>query len=142
MHGAVSCAALAQLSDFWSHWGFEPWDRPPFGGVHRRQRFVKGGILGKVAEFHALDHIIWTTVNDEDLAWLWRESKAMPDIMTQRYLFLRENAWPERRLRSFAFGLFGYLEFYAYWPGLKSHARAKDLSGLVDLGLDLLYKAD
>ena len=140
MDRVLCCAELSQLSDFWRRFGFEPWDQPPFGGVQRRQRFVKGGILGKVAEFHALDHIVWTQVGAEDLAQLWRESKPAPEVMTQRYLFLREDAWPERRLRSFAFGLLGYLEFYAYWPGLESHAKVKDLSGLVDLGLDLLQK--
>ena len=142
MEPIVSCAGLARLSDFWSHWGFEPWRRPPFEGVQRLQRFVKSGILGKVAEFRALDHIIWSAVSSEDLTRLWQDSKPVADIMTQRYLFLRENAWPERRLRSFAFGFLGYLEFYAYWPGLESHAKVRDLSGLVDLGLDLLQKAD
>ena len=142
MNHVVSCAALERLLDFWKYWGFEPWTLPPFGGVRRRQRFVKGGILGKVAEFHALDHIVWTEVADEDLERLWRNSKSKPEIMTQRYLFLRENAWPGRRLRSFAFGLLGYLEFYAYWPGLESHAKVRDLSGLVDMGLDLLRKPD
>jgi hypothetical protein len=141
MEPVVSCAGLAKLSDFWDYWGFEPWSRPPFEGVRRLQRFVKSGLLGTVAEFHALDHIVWTDAGAEELTQLWNDSKPLPDIMTQRYLFLREDAWPERRLRSFSFGFLGYLEFYAYWPGLESHVKAKDLSGLVDLGLDLLQKA-
>jgi hypothetical protein len=64
----------------------------------------------------------------------------MPDIISQRFLFLLESPWTERRIRSFTLGLRGYVEFYAYYPGSDFHPRAKDLTGLVDLGMNLLHQ--
>ncbi|MDR0564093.1 MAG: hypothetical protein LBG78_04055 [Azoarcus sp.] len=137
-NGAVS--QLSVLHDFWSHWGFEPWVEPPFAGVVRRQRFVKSGLLGKVAEFAAWDCIVWSAGTEEDRARLWQNLAPLPDVMTQRFLFLLDSPWTERRIRSFAWGFRGYAEFYAYAPGTAGHPRAQDLTGLVDLGMELLKK--
>jgi len=138
--GKISLTALGGLHDFWAHWGFEPWSESPFIGVSRRQRFVKSGLLGKVAEFYAWDGIVWVSATDEERAGLWYSRKAMPDIITQRFLFLLENPWAERRIRSFLLGFRGYVEFYAYYPGSNFHPRVKDLTGLVDLGMNLLHQ--
>jgi hypothetical protein len=133
-------AALAPLSGFWEYWGFEPWHRPPLAGVSRRQRFVKSGILGKVAEYHAWECIVWDCGEQRDREGLWKSCAPMPDVLTQRFLFLRPDPVPGRRVRSFLLGFAGYLEFYEYWPGLGAEEKVRDLTGLVDLGLGLLQK--
>jgi len=138
--GKVPLTDLGELHDFWAHWGFESWSEPPFAGVSRRQRFVKSGLLGKVAEFHAWDGIVWASATDEERARLWHSRKPMSDIITQRFLFLLESPWTERRIRSFFLGFGGYVEFYAYYPGSNFHPRVQDLTGLVDLGMNLLHR--
>jgi hypothetical protein len=135
---AAHSAAWGNLHDFWKHWGFSPWNLPPFVGVSRRQSFVKSGILGRVADFGALDHIIWESGTEEERMRLWQSRRSIPEIMTQRFLFLLENPWPERRIRSFAWGFRGYVEFYAFLPNGGGSPKAHDLSGLVDLGFKLL----
>jgi hypothetical protein len=133
-------AALAPLSGLWAHWGFEPWQRPPFAGVFRQQRFVKGGLLGKVAEYHAWECIAWECGRRKDREELWNNCAPLPEVLTQRFLFLLPDPSPARRIRSFAFGFMGYLEFYEYWPGHAADKKVLDLAGLVDLGLGLLQK--
>jgi hypothetical protein len=136
-----SLAALGGLHEFWEHWGFEPVRNPPFAGVRRKQQFIKSGLLGRLAEFNALDCILWSCGTAEDREDLWRTCTPVSEVMTQRFLFLLENPWLERRIRSFFWGFRGYLEFYAYWPGFESNVKVRDLSGLVDLGLGLLRES-
>jgi len=125
-------------TDFWNHWGFGPWHFGELAGVARRQHFVKDGFLGRIAEYGAWDHIIWTCGGAEERERLWHELKPQPDIMTQRFLFLRPDPRPGRRIKSFWFGLRGYAEFYEYWPVDGTSTRRDippDLSGLVELAL-------
>jgi len=136
----MSPTALGELHDFWAYWGFCPWNEPPFTGVSRSQNFIKSGLLGKVAEFHAWDCIVWDAGTDEERAKLWHSRKPMPDIMTQRFLFLLPKPWADRRIRSFALGFRGYVEFFAYYPGSDFHPQIKDLTGLVDHGMKLLHQ--
>ena len=124
---------LASQKNLWEYWGFEPWQQGSFAGVARRQRFVKGGLLGPVAEYSAWEAIVWVPGTVEEREHLWHSCVPIPDTITQRFLFLLEAPWSRRRIRSFALGFRGFLEFYAYWPGAKSHPKARDLTGLVDL---------
>ena len=128
---------LAALPDFWTHWGFTPWHEGPFAGVARTQRFVKDGLIGSVAEYRAWEAILWNPGNEEARRDLWKKRSPMPEAITQRFLFLLPSPWPERKIRSYCFGLRGYLEFYAYYPGSTGHRRVQDLAGLVDLALKL-----
>jgi len=134
-------AQLSQLDEFWDYWRFEPWSVGPFVGVSRNQRFVKDGILGSVAEYKAWEAIIWETGDETDREHLWKTCTSIPDVMTQRFLFVLETPWRKRRVRSFALGFRGYLEFYAYWPGHPCNAKAQDLTGLVDLALSIEERA-
>lgn len=137
----VNSAALKDLREFWEHWGFASWSSPPFSGVSRLQHFIKDGVLGRIAEFKAMDYIVLEGGRSaEAREKLWRECRPLPEIMTQRFLFLLEDPWPDRRIRAFTLGFGGYLEFYAYRPGSEANARVRDLTGLVDLGLELLKK--
>jgi hypothetical protein len=136
----TSFADLGRLREFWEHWGFSLWDHPPFAGVSRKQHFVKSGVLGRIAEFNAMDYIVLDGGTEEDREDLWRNCRPLPEIMTQRFLFVLEDPWPGRRIRSFAWGIRGYLEFYAYKPGGENFDKIQDLTGLVDLGFGLLRK--
>lgn len=126
----------------WTHWGFESWSQGPLTGVFRRQLFIKGGILGRIAEYGARDYIIWHCGSPEDREQLWRNLKPLPEIMTQRVLFVRRDERPARRIKSFWFGFRGYLEFFSYWPGddLKINPAPADLTGLVELALNVKEK--
>ena len=127
---------LAGQKDFWQYWGFEPWRKNNLAGVFRRQHFLKSGLLGTVAEFYAHDIIIWETGLIEDRKKLWQESAPLPELITQRFLFLAPTPpMPPRRLRSFCLGLKGFLEFFAYSPPQTHHKLINDLVDLVDLAI-------
>lgn len=131
---------LRSLGEFWRHWGFEPWEQGPLAGVSRTQRFIKDGILGPVAEYKAWDCIVWDSGTEEDREQLWKTIRPCPDTMTQRFVFLVDAPWTRRRIRSFALGFKGYVEFYAYLPtqaGGLGCMDVKDLTGLVDMGMRL-----
>ena len=131
---------LARIDDFWDHWGFEPWRQGALFGVSRMQRFVKDGFLGLIAQYQAWDCIVWQPGTGEDRKSLWDSMRPLEDVMTQRFLFLMEDPWPERRIKSFVLGFKGYVEFYAYRPtpdGGTSAKEVKDLADLVDMGLRL-----
>ncbi|MBE1237189.1 hypothetical protein IHV25_05950 [Phaeovibrio sulfidiphilus] len=129
---------LSRHTGFWEHWGFSPWAEGPFRGVARHQRFVKSGVLGPVAEYGARDVIVWSCGTGAEREALWRSVRPVPDVITQRFLFLLPEPWTGRRIRSFLLGFRGYVEFYAVSPGgAPAHRRVRDLSGLVDLALGL-----
>ena len=128
---------LASRHEFWEYWGFEPWREGPFAGVSRRPRFVKGGLLGPVAEYRAWEAIVWAPGTAEDRETLWHSCTPVPETMTQRFLFLLGRPWPKRRMRSFALGFRGFLEFHAYWPNARTEPKIRDLTGLVDLALTI-----
>ena len=131
---------LEPLCEFWEHWGFEPWEYGPFAGVARRQRFVKDGFLGKIAEYRAWDYIIWCSGKAEDRETLWESITPIPEILTQRFLFLLDEPWTKRRIKSFFLGFKGYAEFHAYRPlpgGGIGCGDVKDLTDLVEMGIRL-----
>lgn len=131
---------LAHIDDFWDHWGFEPWTLGPLAGVSRAQHFIKDGFLGRIAEYRAWDCIVWRAGDGGDREKLWNAVRPLNDVMTQRFLFLVHDPWPQRRIKSFFWGFKGYLEFYAYCPtpeGGTSAREIRDLADLVDMGLRL-----
>ena len=131
---------LEPLDEFWEHWGFEPWEMGPFTGVSRLQHFRKDGILGPIAEYQAWDCIVWEPGTEEEREHLWRTMRPLEDVMTQRFVFLVDNPWTTRRIKSFYAGLKGYVEFYAYFPtrdGGLGTTEVRDLTDLVDMGIRL-----
>lgn len=139
---------LPGLTEFWEHWGFKPWNRGALSGVARKQHFVKDGFLGRIAEYDAWDYIIWSPGSAEEREELWQSLAPLPDVMTQRFLFLlEENPWKKRRIRAFTFGFRGFAEYYAYWPEawlhpddpVSSQKEPQDLTGLVRLGMRLAF---
>ena len=135
---------LAPLDGFWEHWGFEPWSDGSLRGVSRLQRFVKDGFLGRIAEYRAWDCIVWEAGTADDRERIWKTARPMPDVMTQRFVFLLDQSWPKRRIRSFAFGFRGYLEFFGYRPAHPGSecAGARDLTDLVDMGMRLAMNGE
>ena len=131
---------LAPQEAFWDHWGFTPWQHGVFAGVARGQRFVKDGILGAVAEYWAWDCIAWDIGTPEEREALWASLTPLPEVMTQRFVFLTAPTSLKRRIRSFSWGFRGYGEFYTYWPDDANNAQAKlprDLTDLVEMALRL-----
>lgn len=128
---------LLSRQDLWSHWGFAPWAANGMAGVFRRQHFVKDGFLGRIAEYMALDYIVWDCGTAELRRSLWHSLKPLPEIMTQRFLFIMEEERPVRQVRSFCLGFRGYAEFFTYWPEKPSagNPAPPDLTGLVDLAV-------
>jgi len=126
---------LAVVPDFWEYWGFIPWQHGCFKGVAREQHFIKRGFLGPIAEYGAWEAIVWECGSQGERDVLWNSCKSIPEVMTQRYLFLLEDPWTGRKIRSLAWGFKGYVEYYSYWPGFTGDKMIKDLTGLVDLAL-------
>jgi hypothetical protein len=132
---ALLPARLAAVPGFWEHWGFVPWAGSGLAGVSREQHFIKDGFLGRIAEYRAFDCIVWDVGSAEDRENLWRALVPLPEVMTQRFLFVRDDPSPRRRIRSFWGGLRGFAEFYSFWPGAEKENAPRDLSGLVLLAL-------
>jgi hypothetical protein len=133
-------ARLAAVPDFWEYWGFVPWTWGKLAGVSRDQHFIKDGFLGRIAEFRAFDCIIWDVGSEEEREAFWRSLAPLPEVVTQRFLFLRDEPDPRRRARSFWGGLRGFAEFYSFWPGAEKENAPRDLSGLILLALEMEEK--
>ncbi|MDR1359614.1 MAG: hypothetical protein LBJ82_01420 [Deltaproteobacteria bacterium] len=133
-------ALLAAAPGFWEHWGFVPWAEGQLSGVSREQHLIKDGFLGRIAEYRAFDCIIWNVGTARDRESLWRGLAPLPEVMTQRFLFLKDDPAPRRRVRSFWGGIRGFAEFYSFWPGAAKENAPRDLSGLVLLALKMEHK--
>ena len=131
---------LAAVPDFWEHCGFVPWSRGCLAGVSREQHFIKDGFLGRIAEYRAFDCIIWEAGSEDEREALWRALAPLPEVMTQRFLFVRNDPVPRRRIRSFWGGLRGFAEFYSFWPGAEKGNAPRDLAGLILLALEVENK--
>lgn len=131
------CPRLAGQKDFWAHWGFVSWCREPFEGVARSQRFVKDGLLGPLAEYRAWEAIVWSCGSEKDRETLWHSLVPMPDVLTQRFLFVLDDPRQDRRIRSFWMGVRGYAEFFCWRPGVEADEKVRDLTGLIELALAL-----
>ena len=127
--------------DLWRYWGFDYWESNGVVGVKRRVAFVKPAMIGEVARYYAEDTIVWSPVCSADLETLWRSIKPIEDVMTQRFLFLTDTTPPICRIKSFLFGIRGYLEFHSYWFGQGHDARLKDLVPLVEKAANIWENA-
>ncbi len=123
--------------ELWRYWGFAPWSWLGMCGVTRLVTFLKPALLGDVAKYYAMDTVVWHENSPEDRERLWEAVAPKEDVMTQRFLFLEKRATPLCRIRSFWFGLRGYLEFHSYWPGAGCDSRVKDIAPLVDRAIEL-----
>ncbi|WP_352425659.1 hypothetical protein [Aminomonas paucivorans] len=120
-----------RAQDYWGHWGFEPWEEDPLGGIRRLVTLRKASLLGEVARAFVWDHILWKHQGERSEADLLRETPPSPEVMSQRFLLVGAEEAP-RRARSFRFGLRGFVEVLRYRPGGPGHRLFRDLTDLVD----------
>lgn len=122
---------LAQAEALWRHWGFEPWSHAGLEGLRRRVTFSKGGLLGEVARYYALDFIIWRHDGREACRRIVTSWGPEPDVMLQRFVFVVDDGAQLWRRRAFWFGFKGYLEVWACAPGAKAPRKLRDLAPLI-----------
>lgn len=134
---------LAQLRDmkhFWKHLDFAPWDKDGMQGVHRRVSMVKDGMLGKVAEYHVDDYIIWTHRGRTDEEEILRRWKSQPEVIKYRFLLVGEESSAKPRNKALWLGLGGFVEVLRHRPGGPGNKNFQDLIFLVDKGLEYAEK--
>ena len=131
---------LKDMQPYWEYVGFSFWRAHGMEGVYRRATFVKDGLLGKVAEFHSDDYIIWTHRGEVDEAKILKEWKAETDVMKHRFLLLSAESGKSPRSKSLWLGLGGFVEVMRYRVGDPAPAKFKDLVFLVDKGLEYAAK--
>ena len=130
---------LGLAPDLWEYWGFTPWNDFGMKGVYRRVTFVKSALLGEVCRYYADDYVIWRHNGRPDRDLVLKTCQPQPELMVQRFLFVEERESGEKeRIRSFLFGLRGYVEVHSYTPGGRYSKRLKDLAPLVDRALELI----
>ncbi|MDD2206206.1 MAG: hypothetical protein WCQ97_00490 [Aminobacterium sp.] len=118
--------------DFWTYWGFEPWSHNLMRGVYRKVTFVKDSLLGEVGKYYAYDYIVWSHQGRHDAEYILSTWKPIPEVMTQRFLFIEEISSFPKKVKMFFFGLKGFIEVYSYVPGTKWNPKIKDLAPLVN----------
>lgn len=126
----MSYSILEGIPEFWSGWGFEPWQWNGMTGVARSMTFRKGSFIGDVASYEARDRIVWRHGGEADVEVLLRDTKAMPDVMTQRFLLIGDEEDVKPRLRAFRWGFCGFVEVFRYRFGGKGHRKFGDLVAL------------
>ncbi|HOO64971.1 MAG TPA: hypothetical protein PK364_13795 [Synergistaceae bacterium] len=119
------------IPEFWGHWGFEPWQWKDLEGVWRRVDFKKSSLLGQVALYYSYDFIVWKHQGLLSKDFLLQHRKWEPDLMTQRFLLLGHERDPRPWIRSFFWGIRGFVEVFQYSPGEKGHRKFRDLTDLV-----------
>ncbi len=103
---------LAQASDIWSEWRFEPWSSGSASGLYRRVSMVKSGLFGEVARYYADDYVVWSYDDASDPERLRREAKSEGDLLVQRFVFLCEKGEYHMKKSSLFFGLRGFVELH------------------------------
>ena len=122
---------LAEASDIWGEWRFEPWSSGSASGLYRRVSMVKSGLMGEVARYYADDYIIWKYA-PEDPARLFSETKPQRDVMTLRFVFLQKEGQSFMRRRSIWLGFRGFVEVHSYTLGSEAKTGVQDLAYLAN----------
>lgn len=126
--------------DFWTYWGFEPWEYSGMQGVSRKVTFVKDALIGEVARFYAYDYIVLVHGGKVDADLIYDTWKPGSDVMMQRFIFVEEKAVGKKRTKSFLLGFKGFLEVYHYSLNGTYDKKIKDLAPLVDKAWELVTK--
>jgi hypothetical protein len=136
----TSVLVLKELKHYWEYVGFSYWQAQGMEGVYRRTTFVKDGMIGKVAEFHADDYILWTHRGLLDEEMIFKQWKAETDVMKHRFLLLSAESGRSPRSKSLWLGLGGFVEVMRFRVGSSVPAKFKDLVFFVDKGLEYAAK--
>lgn len=133
----VDYSILQNAADAWEAWGFEPWRHGALCGVHRRIDARKESMLGVIADYSAHDYVIWRHSGMEDAERVFRTWGPLPDVMSQRFVFISDES-ARGRVRSYWFGLRGFLEVHSHRFHGKPTRRIADLAVLIDRAWDLV----
>jgi hypothetical protein len=131
----VSYSMLEEISEFWSGFGFEPWQWNGMKGVARSMTFRKGSFIGEVASYEARDRIVWQHTGEAHVEMLLRDTEPVRNVMTQRFLLIGEEEDVKPRLRAFRWGFCGFVEVFRYRFGGRGHKKFKDLVALSEAAL-------
>ena len=131
---------LKNMRPYWEYVGFEDWRQSGMEGLHRRESFAKDGLMGKVAEFHVKDYIIWTHRGATDEELILQHCKPETDVMKHRFLLLCLDDGGKLRTKSLWLGLGGYVEVLRHRVGSPPPAKFKDLVFFVDKGFEYAAK--
>ncbi len=133
-------SVLTTVPDFWTYWGFEPWEYSGMKGFYRKVTFVKDSIMGEIARYYAYDYIVLVHRGNIDADIIYRNWKPGPDVMLQRFIFVEERAVDKKKIKSFYMGFRGFLEIYHYSANTNYDKKIKDLAPLVDKAWELIQK--
>ncbi|ADE57570.1 MULTISPECIES: hypothetical protein [Aminobacterium] len=134
----VDMSFLDKSMDLWTYWGFEPWSYKQMKGVSRKITFVKDSFLGEVGRYYAYDYVVWAHQGVRDAADIFSTWKPLPDVMTQRFLFIEQIPTFKKKVKTFFWGFRGFLEVYSYVPGAVWDPKIKDLAPLVNKAKDMV----
>ncbi|HCA40445.1 MAG TPA: hypothetical protein DEP01_02340 [Aminobacterium sp.] len=133
----VDLSIIGKASDLWTYWGFESWSFDHMQGVSRRVTFVKDSILGEIGRYYAYDFVIWIHNGCTDAEYIFANWEPLPDVMTQRFVFLEPFPSFDKKIKTFFWGFKGYLELYSYTPLAPWNSKIKDLAPLVNKAQEL-----
>ena len=108
----VDFSFLAEASEIWGEWRFEPWSSGSVSGLYRRVSMIKSSLMGEIARYYADDYLVWKYDSEEDAERLRREAKSESDLLVQRYVFLCEGGEYHMKKSSLLFGLRGFVELH------------------------------
>jgi len=122
---------LSEAKEIWSEWRFEPWKNGSAEGLKRRVSLIKSGLIGEIARYYVDDYIVWKYL-PEDPKRIFTTAGSEPDLMSQRFLFVKTEGRYFTRKKSFLMGLRGFIEIHIYRLGDDPPKIIEDLAYLVN----------
>jgi len=122
---------LSEAKEIWSEWRFEPWKNGSAEGLKRRVSLIKSGLIGEIARYYVDDYIVWKYL-PEDPKRIFTTTGSEPDLMSQRFLFVKTEGRYFTRKKSFLMGLRGFIEIHIYRLGDDPPKIIEDLAYLVN----------
>ena len=122
---------LFEAKEIWDEWRFEPWKDGSAVGLKRRVSLIKSGLIGEIARYYVDDYIVWKYL-PEDPKRIFSTSASEPDLMSQRFLFVKKEGRYFTRKKSFLMGLRGFIEVHIYRLGDDPPKVIEDLVYLVN----------
>ena len=122
---------LSEAKEIWEEWRFEPWKNGSTEGLKRRVSLIKSGLIGEIARYYVDDYIVWKYL-PEDPKRIFTTAVSEPDLMSQRFLFVKKEGKYFTRKKSFLMGLRGFIEVHIYRPGDDPPKIIEDLAYLVN----------
>lgn len=122
---------LSEAKEIWDEWRFEPWENGSAQGLKRRVSLIKSGLIGEIARYYVDDYIVWK-YQPGDPKRIFMTSVSEPDLMSQRFLFVKSEGRYFTKKKSFMMGLRGFIEIHMYRPGDDPPKTIEDLAYLVN----------